>query len=62
MMERGCVAFRCLRRRGYFCCADCGERGICRRPCLNSPEICGLSRENAPGEREDKEYAREADR
>lgn len=58
MMERGCINFKCLRRQGYFCCADCRERDVCRRgPCENSPERCGLVRDKAPRKKEVKEYA-----
>lgn len=56
-MERGCINFRCVRRRGYFCCADCRERELCPVPCQNSLERCGLARENVPKNKEVKEYA-----
>ncbi len=55
--ERGCINFKCLRRRGYFCCADCRERDVCGRACLNTPERCGLAREKAPRDKEVREYA-----
>lgn len=55
-MERGCVQFRCLRRQGYYCCADCRERDVCRRDCHNDPAVCGLVRERAPSIKEAKEY------
>ena len=51
-MERGCINFRCVRRRGYFCCADCRERELCQVPCQNSPERCGLAMENVPKNKE----------
>ena len=43
---RGCKIFTCDRRRGNFCCADCGwacssYRNRCKNPCLNDPERCG---------------------
>ena len=47
-MYRGCINFRCLRRQGYFCCADCRERDVCRRACRNDPERCGLVRDKIP--------------
>lgn len=45
MNERGCMIFRCVRRREYACCADCWEREKCWNPCLNSPEKCGDAQE-----------------
>jgi hypothetical protein len=38
-----CKIFNCDRRRGSFCCADCGYKriGNCKNPCLNGPERCG---------------------
>lgn len=56
-MERGCILFKCLRRRGYYCCADCGERDVCRISCQNDPARCGLAREKIPRAKEVKEYA-----
>lgn len=53
---RGCATLRCVRRRGYYCCADCQERNLCRDPCHNNPEICGLVRDRAPSIKEAKEY------
>ena len=39
---RGCMIFTCDRRRGNFCCSDCGYRNTnCKNPCLNGPERCG---------------------
>lgn len=40
---RRCKIFNCDRRRGSFCCADCGyqRRGSCKNHCLNGPERCG---------------------
>lgn len=56
-MERGCIAFRCVRRQGYFCCTDCRERDVCKFSCQNDPAICGLARDKTPGVKEVKEYA-----
>ncbi len=56
-MERGCIIFRCLRRHGYFCCADCGERAICKDTCRNDPAKCEVVREKVPRIKEVKEYA-----
>ena len=41
--RRHCKIFNCDRRRGNFCCADCGFKriGRCKNPCLNGPERCG---------------------
>lgn len=61
-MERGCVIFRCVRRQGHFCCADCRERDVCKSPCQNDPAACGAAREKAPGAKEVKEYAESAGR
>lgn len=38
-----CMIFNCDRRRGSFCCADCGYKrsGNCKNPCLNGPMRCG---------------------
>ncbi len=41
---RGCTIFNCDRRHGNYCCADCGYKKTCQRPCKNSPERCGLVR------------------
>ena len=57
-MERGCINFRCVRRRGCFCCADCREQDVCQVACQNSPERCGLARENVPGNKEVREYTK----
>lgn len=40
---RRCMIFNCDRRRGNFCCADCGYKrsGNCKNPCLNGPKRCG---------------------
>lgn len=40
---RRCKIFNCDRRRGNFCCADCGFKrsGGCKNHCLNGPERCG---------------------
>lgn len=56
---RGCAIFRCLRRQGYYCCADCRERDVCRRDCHNDPERCGLVRERVPRKKDVEEFARE---
>ena len=56
-MERGCINFRCVRRRGYFCCADCRERDLCPVPCQNSPERCGLARNEVPSSYEVNSFA-----
>lgn len=53
---RGCATLRCVRRRGYYCCADCRERNLCRRACQNDPAVCGLVRDRAPSIKEAKEY------
>lgn len=50
--QRGCATLRCVRRRGYYCCADCPERTVCRRACQNRPEVCGLARGRAPRKKE----------
>ncbi len=55
-MERGCINFRCVRRQGYFCCADCRERDVCGRACQNGPERCVLAREKVPRAKDVKEY------
>lgn len=55
-MERGCIAFRCVRRQWYYCCADCRERDVCRSPCQNDPAICGLARKNVPRAKEVKSF------
>lgn len=47
MFPRGCTIFNCDRRHGNTCCADCGYKKTCRRPCKNSPERCGLARPQA---------------
>lgn len=41
---RMCSRFHCDKRGDRYCCADCAERkeGLCRNPCLNDPERCGL--------------------
>ena len=41
---RMCSRFRCDKRGGRYCCADCVERkrARCREPCLNDPDRCGL--------------------
>lgn len=41
--SRHCKLFNCDRRRGSFCCTDCGYKrtGGCKNPCLNGPERCG---------------------
>lgn len=41
--HRRCKLFNCDRRRGSFCCADCGykQSGSCKNPCLNGPMRCG---------------------
>lgn len=44
MFPRGCTIFNCDRRHGNYCCADCGYKKTCQRPCKNSPEKCGLVR------------------
>lgn len=44
MFPRGCTIFNCDRRHGNYCCADCGYKITCQRPCKNSPERCGLAR------------------
>lgn len=46
--QRGCSIFTCDRRRGNFCCADCGFnnsqlRNRCKNPCLNNPERCNCA-------------------
>lgn len=56
-MERDCINFRCIRRRGYFCCADCRERDVCRNPCQNGPERCGFVREKVPSSYEAVNFA-----
>ena len=35
--------YNCDRRRGSFCCADCGYKrsGNCKNPCLNGHMRCG---------------------
>ena len=35
-VPRRCKIFNCDRRRGSFCCADCGYRrsGNCKNPCI----------------------------
>ena len=42
-IPRRCKIFHCDRRKGSFCCTDCGYNrpGGCRNPCLNGPERCG---------------------
>ncbi len=54
-MERGCILFKCLRRR-YYCCADCRKRDICRNPCQNTPEKCGLARETMTNKIKEAEH------
>lgn len=54
-MERGCAILRCVRRQGYYCCADCRERDVCKRVCHNDPERCGMVRDRASRKKEDKE-------
>ena len=47
---RRCKIFNFDRRRGNFCCTDCGHQrsGHCKNYCLNGPERCGqVSREPA---------------
>lgn len=44
--KRQCKIFYCDRRRGRFCCADCGYKDCtnsarCKKPCLNDPKLCG---------------------
>lgn len=56
-MERGCIIFKCLKRRGYYCCMDCRERDSCKSSCKNQPEKCLLVRDHVPGPKEVKEYA-----
>ncbi len=58
LMERGCINFKCVRRRGYFCCADCRERELCQVPCQNSPERCGLARNEVPSSYEAANFLR----
>lgn len=43
LYPRNCKIFNCDRRRGSYCCADCGYKasGNCKNPCLNGPERCG---------------------
>lgn len=42
MSKRLCKIFNCDRRRGSYCCADCGYREKnCKNPCLNHPSRCG---------------------
>lgn len=42
LFPRGCKLFRCDRRHGYFCCADCGYRTTgCKDYCENNPGFCG---------------------
>lgn len=36
-----CEIFHCDMRRDRYCCFYCGEKNICRNPCLNIPERCG---------------------
>ena len=38
--------YYCDRRKGNYCCADCGYSPGCKRKCLNSPDRCGLYIEN----------------
>ncbi len=40
---RICELFNCDRRKGHYCCADCGYRksGRCVNPCQNDPKKCG---------------------
>lgn len=64
LFPRGCTIFNCDRRHGNYCCADCGYKKACQpgasqrcRPCKNSPEKCGLVRENVPKNKEVREYA-----
>lgn len=37
-----CSRFYCDDRGDRYCCAGCPRFSICRNPCLNSPERCGL--------------------
>lgn len=43
---RYCKTFFCKVRSGWYCCADCRERGDCPDPCLNHPSRCGLENIN----------------
>lgn len=44
---RGCLLFYCQRRKGYYCCGDCGYRTSvhvrCKEPCQNEPAACQCS-------------------
>ena len=41
----GCQLGDCKRRKGDYCCAECGYKGCkgahCKNPCLNDPSVCG---------------------
>ena len=39
---RKCKISKC---EGNRCCADCGIASVCKRKCLNSPDICNLVKE-----------------
>lgn len=58
-MERGCIHFKCLQRRGFYCCADCQEQGGCKNACQNQPEKCQLVKDYVPSVKEVREYAEE---
>lgn len=43
MTRRLCSTFYCSRRKGYYCCADCGFASKnCKGACLNHPSRCNL--------------------
>lgn len=44
---RMCSRFYCDDRGDRFCCQGCPRYSICRNPCLNSPEVCGLEDKDA---------------
>lgn len=39
---RMCSRFYCDDRGDRYCCEGCPRYSICRSPCLNSPDRCGL--------------------
>ncbi len=44
---RKCKIFNCDHRHGNYCCHGCKYKktGECDNPCLNSPDKCGLVKE-----------------